>query len=501
MEDDETSPLTYSTQVTASADNTQPATDGRKSRITVEPVIFFMMLAYSLFIPLRLQYLTRRIARDEFGIVDYNHADDPLCTQDVNNSVMTVNGTTEMEIEQRVSLFALYLSATTSVPALFCTTLLGAHSDQAGRKVALIVPSIGFCVYAACYLTVTIKEMNIWYLAIGHFMLGVCGDFSLLLAGCFSYMADITTKKERALRIILLDCLSFTAAGIAQVGVGFWIKTQGFEAPYIFILGCVSLTTIYVIFLVPDTHPQAHPAMINVGDAIRKILNLVQSNTHQRRLPLFIATSVMLLRVLVFFSLPSLTLLYGMGHPFCWDSVIIGIFSAMQYVSGAIGMIIGGKLLSRYLRDASLVQVGLISSILCIVLTGVAPSNPYLYAVPVVGLFRALSLPMLRTIMSKLVYPSEQGVMFACIGCLQSLAMVVSPLIFNTLYNATLHILRGLVFYVMAAFLVIASLLSIVLQVKRQESSFLLLSDPSTINPGSRSLLTGRPRNYRSVPT
>eukprot|EP00057_Strongylocentrotus_purpuratus_P029354 XP_011683828.1 PREDICTED: proton-coupled folate transporter [Strongylocentrotus purpuratus] len=278
---------------------------------------------------------------------------------------------------------------------------------------------------------------------------------------------------------------------------------QGFEAPYIFILACVSLTTVYVIFLVPDTHPQAHPAMVNVRDAIRKILNLVQSNTHKRRLPLLIATIVMLLRVLVFFSLPGLTLLYGMGDPFCWDSIVIGIFSALQYLSGALGMIIGGKLLSRYLRDATLVQVGLISSIMCVVLTGVAPSNPYIFAVPAVGLFRALSLPMLRTIMSKLVYPSEQGVMFACIGCLQSIAMVISPLIFNTLYYATLHIHRGIVFYVMAAFLFIASLLSIVLQVKRQESSFLLLSDPSTssINRGSRSLLTGRPRNYKAVQT
>lgn len=103
MDDDETSPLTYSTQVTASADNTQPATDTtRKSRITVEPVIFFMMLSYSLFIPLRLQYLTRRIAKDEFGIVDYNRADDPLCSQNGTNSGMTINSTTEMDIEQKV---------------------------------------------------------------------------------------------------------------------------------------------------------------------------------------------------------------------------------------------------------------------------------------------------------------------------------------------------------------------------------------------------------------
>ncbi|XP_030849180.1 proton-coupled folate transporter isoform X2 [Strongylocentrotus purpuratus] len=402
MDDDETSPLTYSTQVTASADNTQPATDTtRKSRITVEPVIFFMMLSYSLFIPLRLQYLTRRIAEDEFGIVDYNRADDPLCSKNGTNSGMTINSTMEMDIEQQVSLFSLYLSATTSVPALFCTTLLGAHSDQAGRKVALIVPSIGFCVYAACYLIVTMHELNIWYLVIGHFVLGLCGDFSLLLAGCFSYMADITTKKERALRIILLDCLSFMAAGIAQVGVGYWIHAQGFEAPYIFILACVSVTTLYVVFLVPDTHPQAHPAMLNVRDAIRKILNLVQSNTHKRRLPLLIATIVMLLRVLVFFSLPGLTLLYGMGDPFCWDSIVIGIFSALQYLSGALGMIIGGKLLSRYLRDATLVQVGLISSIMCVVLTGVAPSNPYIFAVPAVGLFRPLPLPYFKTVMSK----------------------------------------------------------------------------------------------------
>ncbi|XP_071495760.1 proton-coupled folate transporter-like [Diadema antillarum] len=507
MDEDE-EPLTSSTQITASADNSQRGLEADKTKrfchITVEPVIFFMMLCYGLFIPLRLQYLTDRIAQDQFNITYSNRSkNDILCQENASDPHVIINKETEHAIQQQVLLWSLYLSVATSLPALFCTTMIGAHSDLVGRKVALIVPSIGFCVYAAVYLVVTLLEKDIAYLLIGHFALGVCGDFSLLLAGCFSYMADITTKKERAFRIILLDCLSFTAAGIAQIGVGYWIQASGFLYPYVFILACVTMTTMYVIFLVPDTHQRSSTSVIHARDAPRRILNLIQSNTHQRRLPLLIATIVMVIRVLVFFSLPSLTILYGMGDPFCWKPWMVGIFSAAQYVSGALGMIIGGKVLSKQLGDGSLIQVGLISSILCIVLTGAAKTNALLYAVPAVGLFRALSLPMLRTVMSKLVYPSEQGVMFACIGCLQSLTMVISPVTFNNIYYVTIRVNPGIVFFVMAGCLVVASLLTIILQVKKQESSFLLLQDPLTtsVNGNGRSLVTGRPRNNQGVPS
>ncbi|KAK7925944.1 hypothetical protein WMY93_008254 [Mugilogobius chulae] len=49
----------------------------------------------------------------------------------------------------------------------------------------------------------------------------------------------------------------------------------------------------------------------------------------------------------------------------------------------------------------------------------------------------AMPFPVLRSMMSKIVSKSEQGALFACISCLESLTNTVSSAVFNSIYAAT----------------------------------------------------------------
>ncbi|XP_042239452.1 proton-coupled folate transporter-like [Homarus americanus] len=62
-------------------------------------------------------------------------------------------------------------------------------------------------------------------------------------------------------------------------------------------------------------------------------------------------------------------------------------------------------------------------------------------------------LPILRSAMSKLVEPNEQGKMFACIALLENACTLVASGVFNSIYPATRHIFRGFTFIMGAGIL------------------------------------------------
>lgn len=63
--------------------------------------------------------------------------------------------------------------------------------------------------------------------------------------------------------------------------------------------------------------------------------------------------------------------------------------------------------------------------------------------------------PVLRSKLSKLVGLSEQGALFACVACVESLCFLVGSSVFNSLYPATLHFMKGFPFLFAAIILFI----------------------------------------------
>lgn len=306
-------------------------------RITVEPIIFCMMMCYGLLVPLKLQYLTERFSEQYNTTTHGAGADDEYCNQDSNHTHDDNDIDIERSIQQQTALWSMFLSAATALPGIFTTTLLGAYSDRAGRKIALVLPCAGFTAYAGVYLVVMGLELRLEYLFIAHFALGISGDFTLLLTGCFSYMADITTDKQRMFRIVILDVFAFIGAGISQIAVGFWIDFKGFFPPYLFVLSTVFLCTLYSICGIEDSLSQEKIAQKSQSSTVHAFVKFFQNNTNNRRWRIVLLLVILALRFIVFYSLSSITLLYGLGEPFCWNSIMVGYFSAGQYVIGVFG--------------------------------------------------------------------------------------------------------------------------------------------------------------------
>ncbi|XP_054756775.2 proton-coupled folate transporter-like [Lytechinus pictus] len=93
-----------------------------------------------------------------------------------------------------------------------------------------------------------------------------------------------------------------------------------------------------------------------------------------------------------------------------------------------------------------------------------------------------LAMPICRAKMSKLIGPDEQGILFACSGCIQSIGTLLSPVIFNALYPLTLNVSSGFVFVVMAITFIIPVLMTLALQWDDRKSTIKYVSVQSKPN-------------------
>ena len=89
-----------------------------------------------------------------------------------------------------------------SIPSLFVAPLWGPWTDKGGkRKPALLVAIIGAGLEMATVLLVMYFDLSLYFLYVSAAISGFSGFAVVLMVGATSYIADISTKEERAFRI------------------------------------------------------------------------------------------------------------------------------------------------------------------------------------------------------------------------------------------------------------------------------------------------------------
>ncbi|XP_050178014.1 uncharacterized protein LOC126643578 isoform X2 [Myiozetetes cayanensis] len=110
--------------------------------------------------------------------------------------------------------------------SLFSVTLFGPWSDSVGRRPALILPAAGLALQTAIYLLVMYLELHVAYFLLGRLLSGLTGDYNLILASCFAYVADTSDRRTRTFRVAILEACLGTAGMLASIGGGHWCKAQ-----------------------------------------------------------------------------------------------------------------------------------------------------------------------------------------------------------------------------------------------------------------------------------
>ena len=337
-------------------------------KITVEPVTFCYACALILHAPLIQQYIYHRTSL-EHGI--------PSCIKnDISSCEMASSSEDKRtlhvrkDVQSMTSYIYLGIILSASVPSLIMALLLGSWSDKVGRKIVLLLPVIGGLLETVCILITMYTEAPLYLLFAGSFINGLCGFFTTMILAVFSYIADITEEKDRALRLGILEAVAFTSGMISHVTSGWWIRHLGFKAPYIFILCLHIISLFYVLLYLPNTRTNEQIVWKDLFNTkhFTKVIVVFKDAETSNKLQLYglVLTSAFMMISNIGFG--SVIVLFALDTPFCLTPVMIGYFLADCMFMQALGAVFALVILQKIVSEILLTELGIGSIIASLVM-------------------------------------------------------------------------------------------------------------------------------------
>jgi DHA1 family tetracycline resistance protein-like MFS transporter len=325
-------------------------------------------------------------------------------------------------------LFASY-----SVMQLIFSPVLGRLSDKYGRRPVLLISIIG----TGIGFLILGFATTLWMLFLGRILDGITGGN---ISTAQAYIADITTKEERAKGMGLLGA-AFGLGFIFGPAIGGILSRWGIHVPFLFAASLCFANALLLYFTLPETITPDHPARVSAAGG-RGFAQLIDSLKQPR---LGFVLTIYFLFIVAFSIMTTSFSLYTMFR-FGYDAQHNGYLFA--YV-GIIAVIIQGGLIGRLVRrfgELSLVIVGALffaGSLFAVPFVG--PQTGGLLALLIGGgifsLGNSLSTPALTSLASKSVGPADQGSVMGVVQSAGSLARAVGPSITAVLiHSASLHL-------------------------------------------------------------
>uniref|UniRef100_UPI00398F2F91 proton-coupled folate transporter n=1 Tax=Pristiophorus japonicus TaxID=55135 RepID=UPI00398F2F91 len=417
-----------------------------RCRLTVEPVLFLAMLALALQAPLTTQYIFSTLSAERGFGGNRSHG----C-----NWTAGPEAAREQEIEVLTAHWNLYINLGGFAVGLFSVTLLGPWSDRVGRRPILILPAIGLALQAAVYIIVMYQKLSVGYFLIGRLLSGLLGDFNTILAGCFSYIADVSDKQSRTLRVAVLEACLGIAGMLGSIIGGQWSKAQGYINPFWLVLALNLATVAYALVFVRESVSVNGSGKLFTTEHYRSVYHLYSSGKETgRRLRIWLYALSLFVVVTVHFGVKDILVIFELSSPLCWESDLIGYGSAVEHLT-YLSSLLGLKVMQPCIEDSWIAQIGLVSNMAGLVVFSLAWATPLMFTGYALRFLAMCTTPVIRAKMSKLAETTEQGAMFASVACVESACSLVSTAVFNSLYPATIYFMKGFAFLFGAAMLLI----------------------------------------------
>ncbi|CAF1194036.1 unnamed protein product [Adineta ricciae] len=367
-------------------------------------------------------------------------------------------GTDYNIVQQNAAKFNVKNSFATLIPSLFAIVLLGSNCDTIGRRPLLFLPFTGKVVRYSLMLIIIAHDLPDGWLMVAHACEALFGSFGIVMLSALAYITDCTHESKRTRPFLIAEVVTLVARVVPVLAVGLWLQHFLYTIPTSVCLGLSVIGMLYVLFIQPESvQNMRNKSLILQITSIRlqPIIHCIQvfltkrPGHNQQHLLLISITNILLL--LMLFGYMSMFSLFAYGRPFCMNALDVGLLATTHAISACLFTLIISLLGKQQLdKSYSLPIIGLLALVGDLLLFGLAKSNWLLYMGAFIGSFFFITMPILRSKLSRLVEPHEYAIVFIAAAFIEAGGDKAMEAVSNAIYNASLHFLPGLVFLVLA---------------------------------------------------
>ena len=304
--------------------------------------------------------------------------------------------------------------------------VLGALSDNLGRRPVLLISLAG----AAINYVIMAFAPQLWMLVLGR---AIDGLTSANMSVATAYITDISLETTRARRFGLSGAM-FGIGFIIGPVLGGWLGDYGLRLPFLVAAALNAGNLLLALFVLPDS--RLRPAS---RIPTRAGIDLSAFNP-LRPLGRALAIEGLLPIVVAFFILSAAGDSYGtcwalwgfdaFGWNGLWIGLSLGAFGICQ--TGVQALLPGPA--ARLLGERGALMTGLAAGVIALIVMAFARAGWMVFAIMPVFALTGIGTPALMSLATRQVSPARQGELQGVLASVVSLASIVAPLGFSTLY-------------------------------------------------------------------
>ncbi|KRI92065.1 MFS transporter [Acinetobacter baumannii] len=331
----------------------------------------------------------------------------PLLLQDMTHST-------------HISIYMGILASLYAAMQFIFSPLLGALSDRWGRRPVLLISLAGSAVN---YLFLTFSHSLI-LLLVGRIIVGIT---SANMAVASTYIVDVSQENNRAKYFGLINAM-FGAGFIIGPVLGGFLSEYGLRLPFLVAAILTGLNLLFAYFILPETRrvtsegkqlSTLNPFKIFAGiSSIRGVLPFVMT----------------------FFIFSAIGEVYGVcwalwGHDtFQWSGFWVGLSLGAFGLCQMLVQALIPSHASRLLGNRNAVLIGIACSCLALAVMAFAQSGWMIFAIMPIFALGSMGTPSLQALASQKVSADQQGQFQGVIASTVSMASMIAPMFFSTLY-------------------------------------------------------------------
>ena len=300
--------------------------------------------------------------------------------------------------------------------------VLGVLSDRLGRRPVLLISLAG----AAINYLIMAFAPQLWMLVLGR---AIAGLTSANVSVAMAYITDISPEDTRARRFGLFNAM-FGAGFIIGPVLGGLLGDYGLRLPFITAAVLNAANLLLALFVLPESHTP-----------VRRKIDLAALNP-LAPLRWAFALKGLLPVIAVFFIMSGIGEVYGTCwalwgfDAFGWDGLWIGLsLGAFGVCQTAVQAFLPGPA-AKLLGERGAVFVGIGCACVALAVMAFAHHGWIVFAIMPVFALGSIGTPALQALATRQVDAARQGQFQGVLASAVSLASIIAPLGFSTLYFA-----------------------------------------------------------------
>ncbi|KAL8804348.1 MAG: hypothetical protein Q9182_002630 [Xanthomendoza sp. 2 TL-2023] len=387
------------------------------------------------------------------------------------------------EVQARVSTFTLYGNVITGLLSAVTSPKLGALSDRVGRTRMIAFVSGGMLVTEV--ITILAARMpdtfSVNWLFLGFVCDGLSGSFVASMALTNAYVSDCTAPAKRNVAFGYFHGVLFTGIALGPLAAAYLVKWTGtIVSVFYFAVAAHTFFALFVLLIVPEsltterqkaarekaifisasegysgswfTHTKTKLRDYNFLAPLKVLWSSGSGNNSAVRRNLVTIAAVDTIVFGVAMGSMTVVILYA-EFQFAWGTYETSIFVSVVNICRVTLLLVFFPAISRLARgprdsatlgksgsdnfDVYIIRVAIFFDMLGYI--GYASAKtPTLFVVSgAVAAVGGMGSPTLQSALTKHVPPEQTGAVLGAVGLLHALARVAGPLVFNSIYSAT----------------------------------------------------------------